>query len=69
MDVEVCKGHIGFGFGELFSLGVERYNNQTRSQSLTAIIARLFLRQAGAWLKISDWESFFKAGRFRAEFF
>jgi hypothetical protein len=29
VDVEVSKGHIRFGFGELVSLGVERYNNQT----------------------------------------
>ncbi len=29
VDVEVGKGHIGFGFGECVSLGVGRYNNQT----------------------------------------
>jgi hypothetical protein len=65
VDVEMGKGHIGCLVGELDSL-VVRDTMKLRDYITiepAAIIARMFKRQAGAWLKISRATFLFKVGR------
>jgi hypothetical protein len=61
------KGHIGCVVGELDSPAVGWTMKLPDYITIepAAIIARLFKRKAGAWLKIFEMDCFFKEGQLR----